>query len=86
MQQGPCLAHCYCSPRTLLFARVAIGYTVACLLYLLLTRNIGTPFADSLTEEQQAIKRSSSMSRANVFLTSVIMSTVLVLVWTPLRT
>ena len=86
MQQGPCLAHCYCSPRTLLFARVAIGYTVACLLYLLLTRNIGTPFADSLTEEQQAIKRSSSMSRANVFLTSVIMSTVLVLVWKPLRT
>ena len=86
MQQGPCLAHCYCSPRTLMFARVAIGYTVACLLYLLLTRNIGTPFADSLTEEQQAIKRSSSMTRANVFLTSVIMSTVLVLVWKPLRT
>ena len=86
MQQGPCLAHCYCSPRTLMFARVAIGYTVACLLYLLFTRNIGTPFADSLTEEQQAIKRSSSMTRANVFLTSVIMSTVLVLVWKPLRT
>lgn len=86
MQQGPCLAHCYCSPRTLLFARVAIGYTVACLLYLLLTRNIGTPFADSLTDEQQAIKRSSSMTRANMFLTSVIMSTVLVLVWKPLRT
>ena len=86
MQQGPCLAHCYCSPRTLLFARVAIGYTVACLLYLLFTRNIGTPFADSLTDEQRAIKRSSSMTRANVFLTSVIMSTVLVLVWKPLRT
>lgn len=86
MQQGPCLAHCYCSPRTLMFARVAIGYTVACLLYLLLTRNIGTPFADSLTDEQQAIKRSSSVTRANVFLTSVIMSTVLVLVWKPLRT
>ena len=86
MQRGPCLAHCYCSPRTLMFARVAIGYTVACLLYLLFTRNIGTPFADSLTEEQQAIKRSSSMTRANVFLTSAIMSTVLVLVWKPLRT
>jgi len=69
-----------------MFARVAIGYTVACLLYLLFTRNIGTPFADSLTDEQQAIKRSSSMTRANVFLTSVIMSTVLVLVWKPLRT
>jgi len=86
MQQGPCLAHCYCSPRTLLFARVAIGYTVACILYLLFTRNIGTPFADSLTDEQQAIKRSSSMARANVFLKSVIMSTVLVRVWRPLRT
>ena len=86
MQQGPCLAHCYCSPRTLLFARVAIGYTVACLLYLLFTRNIGTPFADSLTDEQRAIKLSSSITRANVFFTSVIMSTVLVLVWKPLRT
>ena len=86
MQQGPCLAHCYCSARTLLFARIAIGYTIACLLYLLFTRNIGTPFTDSLTEEQRVIKRSSSMTRANVFLTSVIMSTVLVLVWRPLRT
>lgn len=86
MQQGPCLAHCYCSPRTLMFARVAIGYTVACLLYLLFTRNIGTPFADSLTDEQQAIKRSSSTTRANVFLKSVIMSMILVLVWKPLRT
>lgn len=86
MNQGPCLAHCYCSPRTLLFARIAIGYTVACLFYLLFTRNIGTPFADSLTKEQQVIKRSSSMARANVFLTSVIMSMILVLVWRPLRT
>ena len=86
MQQGPCLTHCYCSPYTLLFARIAIGYTVACLLYLLFTRNNGTPFADSLTEEQKAIKRSSSMVRADVFLTSVMMSTVLVLVWRPLRT
>lgn len=86
MQQGPRLAHCYCSPRTLMFARVAIGYTVACLLYLLFTRNIGTPFADSLTDEQQAIKRYSSMTRANVFLKSVIMSMILVLVWKPLRT
>tara|TARA_X000000368_G_scaffold354479_1_gene295991 strand:- start:883 stop:1287 length:405 start_codon:yes stop_codon:yes gene_type:complete len=86
MNQGPCLAHCYCSPRTLLFARIAIGYTVACLLYLLFTRNIGTPFADSLTEEQQAIKQSSSMARATVFLTSVITSMILVHVWRPLRT
>lgn len=69
-----------------MFARVAIGYTVACLLYLLFTRNIGTPFADSLTDEQQAIKRSSSTTRANVFLKSVIMSMILVLVWKPLRT
>ena len=86
MKQGPCLAHCYCSPRVLLFARIAIGYTIACLLYLLFTRNIGTPFADSLTEEQQVIKRSSSAVRANVFLTSVIMSTAMMVVWRPLRT
>jgi hypothetical protein len=85
MQQGPCLAHCYCSPRTLLFARIAIGYTIACILYLIFTRNLGTPFADSLTDEQQVIKRSSSMSRATVFLTSVVMS-ILVAVWKPLRT
>jgi len=86
MQQGPCLAHCYCSPGTLLFARIAVGYTIACFLYLLFTRNIGTPFADSLTDDQQVIKRSSSIARASVFLTSVIMSTALVCVWKPLRT
>lgn len=86
MQQGPCLAQCYCSKYTLVFARIAIGYTVACVIYLLLTRNTGTPFADSLTDEQRLVKRSSVTKRTNVFLTSVIMSTILVRLWRPLRT
>jgi len=41
---------------------------------------------DSLTDEQRLIKETSSMKRANVFLTSVITSMVLIGVWRPLRT
>lgn len=67
-------------------ARIAIGYTTTCILYLLLTRNIGTPFMDTLTDEQQRIRQTSSTQRTNVFLISSIMSVALLKLWRPLRT
>ena len=85
--QGPCLSHCYrCSPQTRLLARVAIGYATTCLLYLLLTRCMGTPLLDSFTEEQRVHYLSSSIRRAAVFLVSALTSAVLVgVTWKPLR-
>tara|TARA_B100000963_G_scaffold361925_1_gene400928 strand:+ start:1254 stop:1496 length:243 start_codon:yes stop_codon:yes gene_type:complete len=42
-------------------------YIIASIFYLLRTRNIGTPFNDSLTKEQRKIKRESANIRRNVF-------------------
>lgn len=79
--QGPCLSHCYrCSPQTRLIARVA---ATTCILYLLLTRCMGTPLLNSLTEEQRLIYHSSSARRSIVLLVSVLTS--VVLAWRPLR-
>lgn len=44
-----------------------IMYIIASIFYLLKTRNIGTPFNDSLTEEQRKIKQESANIRRNVF-------------------
>lgn len=82
--QGPCLKHCFVRHGPA-FAHLAIVYTMTCIFYLLLTLNIGTPLADSLSEEQHRIKRSSATKRATVFFLSVILSTVIVGVWKPFR-
>ena len=85
MTQGPCLQHCYCSKKVLVFSHLALGYTISCILYLLLTRKIGTPFADSLTEDQQEIKQKSSMKRMNIFLKSMILSAIILAIWKPFK-
>ena len=42
-------------------------YCLACIYYLVMTRNIGTPFRDSLNENQIKIKMESAAIRRNVF-------------------
>ena len=84
MFQGPCLPHCYMTaPLTVNIARLAFVYIVACLGYLLATRNIGTPFSDSLTKEQKQIKQASAEVRKNAFFKSAIVGVVLVIMWRP---
>ena len=83
---GPCLPHCFrTSPIVTLLAYASLVHTLACVGYLLLTRNIGTPFHDSLTEEQIEIERRSAKQRAEAFYTSAAASGVLLLLWRPLR-
>ncbi len=53
-------------------------YILASVFYLLRTRTIGTPFNDSLTEEQKKIKRESANVRRNVFYLGLILSSALV--------
>ena len=77
--------HCYCSPRTFVLANICLGYAIACVLYLVLTRSIGTPFADSLSEKQRLIKRLSIRERRNAFVVSSVLSAIILIVWRPLK-
>ena len=78
MQQGPCLAHCYtCSGPAAALAYLALGYLIASLVYLLVTKlTMGTPFKDSLTPEQRALLAASSAQRRTVFWAGALVATV----------
>ena len=58
-------------------------YTLASLLYLMLTRNIGTPLRDSYTNEQLQIKHESAYIRSKIFYTSLGISMVILLLIKP---
>ena len=58
-------------------------YILASVFYLLRTRTIGTPFNDSLTEEQKKIKRESANVRRNVFYLGLILSSVIIYIIPP---
>tara|TARA_B100001093_G_C26366541_1_gene816847 strand:- start:302 stop:499 length:198 start_codon:yes stop_codon:yes gene_type:complete len=42
-------------------------YTISSIYYYIRTRTVGTPFKDSLTEEQLEIKKKSVKIRKNIF-------------------
>ena len=66
--QGPCLQHCYsCSVATVLFANLSMCLVIASVLYLVQTRHLGTPFADSLTDAQREIKDCAAAARRRAF-------------------
>lgn len=51
------------------------AYVCASVLYLIITHaTLGTPFNDSLTDRQRAIKAESARKRRNVFLGSIVIS------------
>ena len=82
--QGPCLAHCYrCTPPTVVLASLALAYALASVGYLALTRNLGTPFRDSLTTAQLEILRRAKIDRRRAFETSLMFSLVMIAVWKP---
>ena len=82
--QGPCLPHCYeCSVWTVVLARMAIIYLIACVVYAVLTVCAGTPFKDSLTPEQEEIKSRSASSRSAAFGAGLVFATAAVLLWKP---
>ena len=83
---GPCLPHCYtCPASTVMLANVAFVYTIACICYIFLTRNIGTPFLDSLTVEQLRIKKQSAVGRRRAFLSGIAVGIVSIVLWRPFR-
>jgi len=68
-----------CSSTTQNVATLAMIYAGACVVYLVLTRPLGTPFRDSLTEAQQRIKRDSVRARRDAFLAGLAISAMVVL-------
>ena len=59
-------------------AYTMLVYTIASLYYFVISRKIGTPFNDSLTDEQKEIKRQSSNKRRNIFLIGLVFAIVMV--------
>lgn len=60
-------------------------YMMASLIYFVYTRHVGTPFNDSLTEEQQKIKEDSANLRRNIFYGGVLFSTALMILIQPFQ-
>ena len=58
-------------------------YILASVFYLLRTRTIGTPFNDSLTEEQKKIKRESANVRRTIFYSGVAIGVVSMFIFRP---
>ncbi len=80
----PCLPGCWhCPPTTMFLSNFAIVYLFACLYYMIQTRNLGTPFMDSLTPQQKAIKARSVKARKEVFLSGISIGVVIILLWRP---
>lgn len=60
-------------------------YVKACIFYMLFTRNIGTPFANTLTLEQKKIKKKSSIKRRNIFILGLVIATLVVFFIKPFK-
>ena len=58
-------------------AALAVAYTLASIVYLVGSRAMGTPFNDSLTDEQRRLKSASSKKRGALFLVSFAVSLLL---------
>ena len=72
------LPRCACDLATEWLARMAKIYMLASMGYLMLTRTYGTPFFDSLSDEQRIIHASSAKQRKEAFVQAILVSTLLV--------
>tara|TARA_B100000902_G_scaffold365904_1_gene387240 strand:- start:360 stop:593 length:234 start_codon:yes stop_codon:yes gene_type:complete len=60
-------------------------YCLACMYYIVMTRNVGTPFRDSLNENQLKIKMESASIRRSIFYQGVAVGLVSMLVLRPFK-
>ena len=68
-----------------IFAYLSIIYIIACFLYLVMTKNIGTPFKDAikLYPNLLAIKSNSASTRSNIFYIGLTTAFILILIIRP---
>ena len=82
--EGPCLSHCYrCPGGTMVLSQMAFIYIIACVVYMLVSPKFGTPFMDSLTEEQKELKNKSKKKRTKLFITGIVVGIIVVKCWRP---
>ena len=63
-----CPPGCFkCPTQVLVLSYIANVHLIACIVYLVLTLNMDTPFKNSLSEEQKKIKDKSSRKRRRVY-------------------
>ena len=60
-------------------------YSFASIYYLILTRNIGTPFNDSLNDKQRIIKSKSSKIRGSIFCYGIGIGLILSFIFRPFK-
>lgn len=65
------------------FAYMMFAYLIGSVYYLVHTRFIGTPFRDSLTPEQIAIKEESANNRRLIFYTGLVVAAIILYVTKP---
>ena len=68
-----------------LFAYIVIGYCLTSIIYLLLTRNLGTPYLDAIRKipEHDEIKKKSFPPRKRAFYIGVVASTLILAFFKP---
>ena len=60
-----------------------LAYTFASIYYMVMTRNIGTPFRDSLSPEQLQIKGEAASLRGSIFYQGIGLAIVLIFLFKP---
>ena len=60
-------------------------YTIGSIVYLFLTKSLGTPFYDSLTKEQMKIKKKAVSDRTRIFYLGLLIGTILMFIWKPFK-
>ena len=73
-----------CTIHTILAYIMAV-YFIASIVYIVATQFVGTPFTDSLTEEQLELKRKSARTRGAIFWVGVGMGIVLCMYFHPFK-
>lgn len=77
--EGPCLPHCYCSPLVAGLAYTALAYMGASVIYIAIVALVGfgTPFKDSLSEEQRSIGKRARRNRGAAFAAGILIMVLL---------
>ena len=67
------------------FASFALIYILACVMYLVTTRSLGTPFMDSQSDAQRALLKQAKSTRRTMFWCGALFALIVVALWDPFR-
>lgn len=70
---------------SIFLAYAMASYIIASIYYLVMTMWAGTPFKDSLTEEQKKIKKQSADKRRSIFFQGIFISIILLKIFNPFK-